>query len=133
MPWKSVSIANLISPRGDASSVGSCRAPCRGFQQLSSALNASACRGTEIAFVAVLGASRHGPLGSGFKPVDEHVILDPSRVAAQVVSGSAPGAGSILLCSSVVRGLTTVSIWTVAAIGLAIGGGLYSAGIPHHR
>ena len=68
----------------------------------------------------------------GFQGVlNEHVILNPSRVAAQVVSGIGfLGAGSILLCGSVVRGLTTaVSIWTVAAIGLAIGGGLYFAGI----
>ena len=56
-----------------------------------------------------------------------HVILDPSRVAAQVVSGIGfLGAGSILLRGDVVRGLTTAaSLWTVAAIGLAVGGGLY--------
>jgi putative Mg2+ transporter-C (MgtC) family protein len=57
----------------------------------------------------------------------DHVILDPSRVAAQVVSGIGfLGAGSILLRGDVVRGLTTAaSLWTVAAIGLAVGGGLY--------
>src|SRR4029079_17623229 len=68
----------------------------------------------------------------GFNDVlNEHVILDPSRVAAQVVSGIGfLGAGSILLRGSVVRALATAaSIWTVAAIGLAIGGGLYIAGI----
>jgi putative Mg2+ transporter-C (MgtC) family protein len=56
-----------------------------------------------------------------------HVILDPSRIAAQVVSGIGfLGAGSILLRGEVVRGLTTAaSLWTVAAIGLAVGGGLY--------
>src|SRR5271154_2222142 len=56
-----------------------------------------------------------------------HVILDPSRVAAQVVSGIGfLGAGSILLRGDVVRGLTTAaSLWTVAAIGLAVGSGLY--------
>jgi putative Mg2+ transporter-C (MgtC) family protein len=56
-----------------------------------------------------------------------HVVLDPSRVAAQVVSGIGfLGAGSILLRGDVVRGLTTAaSLWTVAAIGLAVGGGLY--------
>ena len=56
-----------------------------------------------------------------------HVILDPSRVAAQVVSGIGfLGAGSILLRGEVVRGLTTAaSLWTGAAIGLAVGGGLY--------
>jgi len=56
-----------------------------------------------------------------------HVVLDPSRIAAQVVSGIGfLGAGSILLRGDVVRGLTTAaSLWTVAAIGLAVGGGLY--------
>src|SRR5665213_2633556 len=55
------------------------------------------------------------------------VILDPSCVAAQVVSGIGfLGAGSILLRGNLVRGLTTAaSLWTVAAIGLAVGGGLY--------
>ncbi len=56
-----------------------------------------------------------------------NVVLDPSRVAAQVVSGIGfLGAGSILLRGDLVRGLTTAaSLWTVAAIGLAVGGGLY--------
>lgn len=51
-----------------------------------------------------------------------NVALDPSRVAAQVVSGIGfLGAGAILL-----RGLTTAaSVWAVAGIGLAAGGGLY--------
>jgi putative Mg2+ transporter-C (MgtC) family protein len=59
----------------------------------------------------------------------EHVVLDPSRVAAQVVSGIGfLGAGAILARGEVVKGLTTAaSIWTVAAIGLASGGGLYFA------
>jgi putative Mg2+ transporter-C (MgtC) family protein len=59
----------------------------------------------------------------------EHVVLDPSRVAAQVVSGIGfLGAGAILARGEIVRGLTTAaSIWTVAAIGLAVGGGLYFA------
>lgn len=58
-----------------------------------------------------------------------NVMLDPSRVAAQVVSGIGfLGAGSILLRGQVVRGLTTAaSVWSVAAIGLAAGGGLYFA------
>ena len=56
--------------------------------------------------------------------------LDPSRVAAQVISGIGfLGAGTILfLRQEVVRGLTTAAgLWTVAAIGLACGGGLYLA------
>ncbi len=68
----------------------------------------------------------------GFSDVlGDHVILDPSRVAAQVVSGIGfLGAGSILLRGEVVRGLTTAaSLWTVAAIGLAVGGGLYTEAV----
>lgn len=67
----------------------------------------------------------------GFSDIlmEQHVVLDPSRIAAQVVSGIGfLGAGSILLRGQVVKGLTTAaSIWTVAAIGLAVGGGLYFA------
>ncbi|MFD1557742.1 MgtC/SapB family protein [Paraburkholderia silviterrae] len=61
----------------------------------------------------------------------EHVVLDPSRMAAQVVSGIGfLGAGSILLRGEIVRGLTTAaSLWSVAAVGLAVGGGLYTAAI----
>jgi len=60
-----------------------------------------------------------------------HIILDPSRIAAQVVSGIGfLGAGAILLRGDVVKGLTTAaSLWTVAAIGLAVGGGLYVAAL----
>lgn len=59
-----------------------------------------------------------------------HVELDPSRIAAQVVSGIGfIGAGTILfLRQGRIRGLTTASgLWTVAAIGLATGGGMYFA------
>ena len=60
-----------------------------------------------------------------------HVELDPSRIAAQVVSGIGfLGAGSILLRGEIVRGMTTAaSLWSVAAIGLAVGGGLYVAAV----
>jgi len=60
----------------------------------------------------------------------EHMVLDPSRVAAQVVSGIGfLGAGTILfLRQRVIRGLTTAaSLWAVAGVGLAVGGGLYLA------
>jgi putative Mg2+ transporter-C (MgtC) family protein len=61
----------------------------------------------------------------------KNVVLDPSRVAAQVVSGIGfLGAGSILLRGEVVRGLTTAaSLWSVAGIGLAVGRGMYTAAI----
>lgn len=56
--------------------------------------------------------------------------LDPSRIAAQVVSGIGfLGAGSILMRGEVIKGLTTAaSLWAVAGIGLAVGGGLYVLG-----
>lgn len=55
------------------------------------------------------------------------IQLDPSRVAAQVVSGIGfLGAGTILLRREIVKGLTTAAgLWVVAGIGLAVGGGLY--------
>lgn len=59
------------------------------------------------------------------------VVLDPSRMAAQVVSGIGfLGAGAILARGEVVRGLTTAaSVWSVAGIGLAVGGGLYTPAV----
>jgi putative Mg2+ transporter-C (MgtC) family protein len=52
---------------------------------------------------------------------------DPGRIAAQVVSGIGfIGAGAILRMGINVRGLTTAaSIWSIGAIGLAIGAGMY--------
>lgn len=66
----------------------------------------------------------------GFSP-GPGVVLDPSRVAAQVVSGIGfLGAGSIILRNESVKGLTTAaSLWAVAGIGLAVGGGLYTAAV----
>lgn len=58
----------------------------------------------------------------------DNIVLDPSRVAAQVVSGIGfIGAGTILFQrEGTVRGLTTAAgLWTVAGIGLAAGGGMY--------
>lgn len=54
------------------------------------------------------------------------VILDPSRVAAQIVSGIGfIGAGLIFVRRDSVRGLTTAaSIWVTAAVGAAAGAGL---------
>jgi putative Mg2+ transporter-C (MgtC) family protein len=67
----------------------------------------------------------------GFSDIlnEQHVILDPSRVAAQVASGIGfIGAGTIIFRREVVKGLTTAaSIWAVAAVGLAVGGGMVLA------
>ncbi len=52
---------------------------------------------------------------------------DPSRVAAQIVSGVGfLGAGTIFRSGSEVRGLTTAAtIWLVAALGMLVGTGMY--------
>jgi putative Mg2+ transporter-C (MgtC) family protein len=64
----------------------------------------------------------------GFTDVLQHglVVLDPSRVAAQIVTGVGfLGAGLIFVRRDSVRGLTTAAaIWVTAAIGSAAGAGL---------
>jgi putative Mg2+ transporter-C (MgtC) family protein len=54
------------------------------------------------------------------------IVLDPSRVAAQIVSGIGfIGAGLIFVSQDQVRGLTTAAtVWLVTAIGMACGAGL---------
>ena len=58
---------------------------------------------------------------------DLNIRLDPSRIAAQVVSGIGfIGAGTIIFQKHMVKGLTTAAgIWVVAAIGMGCGAGLY--------
>ncbi len=53
--------------------------------------------------------------------------IDPTRIAAQVVSGIGfLGAGTIIQFRDSVRGLTTAaSVWAAAGIGLAVGAGFY--------
>jgi putative Mg2+ transporter-C (MgtC) family protein len=63
----------------------------------------------------------------GFADVlGQHVTLDPSRVAAQIVSGIGfIGGGIIFVRRDVVRGLTTAAaVWVTAAVGMACGGDL---------
>jgi putative Mg2+ transporter-C (MgtC) family protein len=63
----------------------------------------------------------------GFSDVlGPRVMLDPSRVAAQIVSGIGfIGGGLIFVRGDAVRGLTTAAIvWITAAIGMACGAGL---------
>lgn len=56
---------------------------------------------------------------------------DPTRIAAQIVSGIGfLGAGAILHQGNIIRGLTTAaSLWATAAVGLAVGAGLYILGL----
>ena len=56
---------------------------------------------------------------------------DPARIAAQIVSGiSFLGAGVIFRNGNSVKGLTTAAgIWATAAVGMAIGSGMYLLGL----
>ncbi len=58
------------------------------------------------------------------------IYADPGRIAAQIVVGIGfLGAGAILRHGEFIRGLTTAaSLWTVSAIGMAIGFGEYLIG-----
>jgi putative Mg2+ transporter-C (MgtC) family protein len=63
----------------------------------------------------------------GLEPIFGRTI-DPTRIAAQVVTGVGfLGAGSILRQGEGVRGLTTAaSIWVVASLGMAVGFGYFA-------
>lgn len=63
----------------------------------------------------------------GFEHVlGDDVVLDPSRIAAQIVTGIGfLGAGVIFVRRNIVSGLTTAaSIWVTAAVGMACGAGM---------
>ncbi|MFH1854322.1 MAG: MgtC/SapB family protein [Candidatus Omnitrophota bacterium] len=65
-----------------------------------------------------------------FEIYGAHASVDPSRIAAGVITGIGfLGAGTIIRSSTTVTGLTTAaSLWTVSGIGLAVGCGFYIAG-----
>jgi putative Mg2+ transporter-C (MgtC) family protein len=64
---------------------------------------------------------------SGTGPVG----TDPARIAAQVVAGIGfLGAGAIIREKASIRGLTTAAcLWVAAAIGVAVGAGMYLTGV----
>jgi putative Mg2+ transporter-C (MgtC) family protein len=93
----------------------------RAVQQKSAGLRTHALVGVGAALF--MEVSQHGfNNGLGI----QHVALDPSRVAAQIVSGIGfIGGGLIFVHREAVKGLTTAAtIWLTAAIGMACGGGL---------
>ena len=61
----------------------------------------------------------------GFGGIAGQAPVDPTRIAAQIVSGIGfLGAGAILKYGTSIRGLTTAaSLWTAAAVGMAAGAG----------
>lgn len=71
-----------------------------------------------------------GKYGFGDVLEEGSVMLDPSRVAGQIVSGIGfIGAGLIFVRRDTVRGLTTAAVvWVSAAVGTACGAGLWLVG-----
>lgn len=86
-------------------------------------------------FLVALGSALFMIISAyGFGQVLEgatNIRLDPSRIAAQVVSGIGfIGAGTIIFQKNAVRGLTTAAgVWVVAAIGLTCGAGMYGLAV----
>jgi putative Mg2+ transporter-C (MgtC) family protein len=69
--------------------------------------------------------------GEFFTQGGPFVPVDPTRIAAQIVTGIGfLGAGAIIRQGPNVRGLTTAAtLWAVAAIGLAAGAGYYAGAV----
>jgi putative Mg2+ transporter-C (MgtC) family protein len=79
-----------------------------------------------------LGAALFTIAGAyGFQEFENDAGVDPARVAAQVATGIGfIGAGAILKIGVNVRGLTTAAtLWLSAALGVAIGAGLFAAAL----
>lgn len=89
--------------------------------------------GIKTHFIVGMGAALMMVLskyGFGDQKDWPNLSLDPSRIAAQVVSGVGfLGAGMIILQKQTVKGLTTAAgVWSTAGMGMAIGAGLYIVG-----
>jgi putative Mg2+ transporter-C (MgtC) family protein len=78
-----------------------------------------------------LGSSLYMLVGELLLAVQKTPGLDPTRIAAQVVTGIGfLGAGTIVHSRGAVTGLTSAAtIWVVAGIGLLIGGGSPGLGL----
>ncbi|WP_029138399.1 MgtC/SapB family protein [Nakamurella lactea] len=92
----------------------------RQWRQKSAGLRTHTLVGVGAALIMVV--SKYG----FFDVIGKDITLDPSRVAAQIVSGIGfIGGGLIFVRRDLVRGLTTAAtIWLAAAVGMAAGAGL---------
>jgi putative Mg2+ transporter-C (MgtC) family protein len=84
--------------------------------------------GLRTHMLVALGSSLFTVLSiHGFVGEPGMALVDPTRIAAQIVSGIGfLGAGAILKDGIVIRGLTTAaSLWATSAVGMAAGAGEY--------
>jgi putative Mg2+ transporter-C (MgtC) family protein len=93
----------------------------REFRMKSAGLRTHTLVGVAAALIMLVSKYGFGDIISKYE-----VVLDPSRVAAQIVSGIGfIGGGLIFVQKDVVRGLTTAAIiWLTASVGMACGAGL---------
>ena len=103
----------------------------RGIRQKEAGIRTHCIVAAGAALLMIISKYSFADMGVG-----EMVILgtkgaDPSRVASQAITAIAfLGAGVIYRHGNVVKGLTTAAgVWATAAIGLAIGAGLYVVGV----
>jgi len=91
--------------------------------------------GTRTHLLVALGSALFTEMSiygfTGITNAGQLAPVDPSRVAAQIVTGIGfLGAGAILKYGPSVRGLTTAaSLWVTAAIGMALGAGQWAIGL----
>jgi putative Mg2+ transporter-C (MgtC) family protein len=116
-----MSVLGTLAPLGLAFVLCSLIGLERELRQKSAGLRTHTLVG--LASAAIMLISEHG-----FSQVLEpgRVVLDPSRIAAQIVSGIGfIGGGLIFVRRDAVRGLTTAAgIWLVAGVGMACGANL---------
>jgi putative Mg2+ transporter-C (MgtC) family protein len=89
------------------------------------------CLGATIFMLVSISDMSRGMHLNGHPVVASGMVQDPSRVAAQIVSGIGfIGGGAVLRHGANIRGLTTAaSLWTMASIGMLIGVGDYQLAI----
>jgi putative Mg2+ transporter-C (MgtC) family protein len=87
------------------------------------------CMGAAIFTIVSASNMTNGMLPSG--SAEYKIVGDPTRIAAQIVSGIGfIGGGAVLRHGASIRGLTTAaSLWMMASIGMLIGIGSYQLAI----
>jgi putative Mg2+ transporter-C (MgtC) family protein len=93
----------------------------REFRQKSAGLRTYTLVGLAAALIMLVSKYGFGDVLSAGR-----IVLDPSRVAAQIVTGIGfIGGGVIFMRREIVQGLTTAAIvWLTAGVGMACGAGL---------
>ena len=89
--------------------------------------NLLVCLGSALVMIVSISVARQHFV----PPAGTNINVDPARIAYGVMAGIGfLGAGTIIQTHGPVRGLTTAAaLWCVAAVGLAIGIGMYVVGM----